>query len=144
MSATLPDTTAAPRWMRDAPRLAAAGLAALVLVIVGYAAVATPGAWFPRQEPVAWNARQMTLVRGAGSIVGDALVVTSSGPDGTVLISLDSDLRSDQYPAIASGTAETPSDSSVSLGRSFTGHPRPPDTAAPAAPRRRASPPRGT
>ena len=115
MSATLPDTTAAPRWMRDAPRLAAAGLAALVLVIVGYAAVATPGAWFPRQEPVAWNARQMTLVRGAGSIVGDALVVTSSGSDGTVLISLDSDLRSDQYPAIAWAAIDVPEGADLRL-----------------------------
>ena len=99
----------------NAARFGVSAAVAILLVALGYAAIATPGAWFPRQEPVAWSARQLTLVRGAGGLVGDELVLTAGGPDGSVLISLDSDLRSDQYPGIAWAAIDVPEGADLRL-----------------------------
>ncbi|MEO5763769.1 MAG: hypothetical protein ABIR52_00515 [Casimicrobiaceae bacterium] len=99
----------------DAARFGVAAAVAVLVTVLGYAALATPGAWFPRQEAAAWNARQLALVRGTGGLVGEELVVTTAGPDGTVLISLDSDLRSDQYPAIAWAAIDVPEGADLRL-----------------------------
>jgi hypothetical protein len=90
-------------------------LGAVVLAVLGYAAIATPGPWFSGQEPIAWNASKLALVRGSGALNGDELVVTSSGSDGSVLISLDTDLRSDQYRGIAWAAADVPDGADVRL-----------------------------
>jgi len=115
MSPTTPAVPLTPDPSRDALRLALAGVVALLVVVLGYAAVATPRAWFPRQEPLAWNARQLALVRGAGSLVGDELVVTAAGADGSVLVSLESDFRSDQLPGIAWSAIDMPEGADVRL-----------------------------
>ena len=99
----------------DFARLVAAALVAIVITMLAYVAALTPGAWFPRQDPVAWGARQLALVRGTGSLAGDKLVVTSSGADGSVLISLEADVRSDQYPAIAWSAIDIPEGADVRL-----------------------------
>ena len=85
----------------------------VVITMLAYVATVTPGTWFPRQDPVAWSARQMALVRGAGRLVGDELIETSSGADGSVLISLETDLRSDQYPGIAWSAIDIPEGAAV-------------------------------
>lgn len=99
----------------DAARFGVAAIAATLVAVLGYVALATPGPWFPRQAPVAWSAAQLNLVRGSGGLVNDALVVTASGADGSVLISLDTELRSDQYPAIAWAAIDVPEGADLRL-----------------------------
>jgi hypothetical protein len=85
----------------DHRRLAMVCVIAVLAVALGYVAIAVPGSWFPRADVLGWGARQLQLVRGTGTLVGDELVVTAPGPDGSVLISLETDFRTDQYPGIA-------------------------------------------
>ena len=99
----------------DMKRLAAAFVMSNLAIAVAYVALVAPGTWFPRQDPIAWTAQQLTLMRGVGSIVGGELVVTSSGADGTVLVSIESDFRTDQYPAIAWAAIDIPEGADVRL-----------------------------
>jgi len=83
-SPKLSDISATPRasaWPPSRQRAA----------VLGYAALSTPGAWFPRQAPVAWSAKQLTAGAWTGSLVDDALVVLRGRPGRQRLISLETD-----------------------------------------------------
>lgn len=88
---------------------------ALLLCVIGYLAAAVPGAWFPRAETKSWGVRDLALVRGTGSIVGDELVVTAPDATGSVIISLKAQFRSSQYPAIAWIGADFPEQARVTM-----------------------------
>ncbi len=89
------------------PRVSPAGIgpilfaAAIVLLLVGYLAVAVPGPWFPSTSPLSWGPRDVMVTRGTASIEGNALVAAAGEPGGTVLISINTDIRSTDYRAIA-------------------------------------------
>jgi hypothetical protein len=86
---------------REAWRAALILAGALVVCIVAYLALATPGAWFPRASERVWHASELGLVRGSGRLVGDALVVTAPDGAGVTLVNVVTDFRSADYPAIA-------------------------------------------
>jgi hypothetical protein len=86
---------------REAWRAALILAGALVVCIVAYLALATPGAWFPRASERVWHASELGLVRGSGRLVGDALVVTAPDNAGVTLVNVVTDFRSADYPAIA-------------------------------------------
>jgi hypothetical protein len=88
---------------------------ALLLCVIGYLSVTVPGAWFPRAEPKSWGARDLAMVRGTGAIVGDELVVTAPDASGTVIISLNAQFRSSQYPTIAWIGADFPDQARVTM-----------------------------
>src|SRR2546426_12232498 len=90
-----------PTLRSEIRRIAVAIVSAILVVMVGYVALAIPAAWFPRQDSIAWRANQLALVRGTGTLVEDELVVTASSADGSVLVSFESDIRTDQYPGFA-------------------------------------------
>jgi hypothetical protein len=105
----------APDPRADVARIAGACVIAVLAVVLGYLAITVPGAWFPRAETLAWGARQLALVRGAGTLAGDELVVTASGTDGTVVVSVETDFRTDRYPAIAWAAIDLPEGGDVRL-----------------------------
>lgn len=80
-----------------------AGLVAagLLVSLVVYLIFAVPGSWFPGATRVEWGARDLTVVRGSGTLVGDTLVVTASDPAGMTLVSLNAKIRAIDYAAIA-------------------------------------------
>ena len=105
----------APAPREDGRRLAISLAIAFLAVGLAYFAIAVPATWFPSQSPLAWSASQLSLVRGTGSVVGDELVVTGSAPDGSVLVSIETDFRTDQYPAVAWAAIDLPEGASVRL-----------------------------
>ena len=83
MSPTTHASAAAPNAISDTARFAWSTLGAVLIATLGYVAVAVPGRWLSDQPPIAWNARQLALVRGSGGVIGDALVVTTSESGGS-------------------------------------------------------------
>ncbi len=107
---TMPSVAVRDHPYRDA---LVALAAAFVVTVVGYLAAVTPGAWFPRADSKEWSPRALALVRGAGGIERDALIVTSSG--GGVLITVETDFRSSDYAAIAWIATNLPRDADARL-----------------------------
>ena len=88
---------------------------ALLLCVLIYLALNIPASWFPSATPVAWTAQALTLTRGTGSIEGDSLIVTAPDASGLVLVSLNSNFRSSEYPSIAWAAIDVPERSDVRL-----------------------------
>jgi hypothetical protein len=87
--------------------------AAFVVTVFGYLAVASPDAWFPSATPKEWSPRMFAVARGTGAIDRDALIVTAGGAG--VLVTLETDFRASDYPAIAWSAANVPDDVDVRL-----------------------------
>jgi hypothetical protein len=99
----------------DMLRLAVSAGLAIFVIVGGYLALVTPGTWFPRQDQLAWRASQLALIRGTGNLVADELVVTTASADGSVLISIETDFRTDQYPGVAWAAIDVPEGADVRL-----------------------------
>ena len=103
---SIPD---APRFRREALRVALILAAVLVACVLVYLAAAAPGRWFPRTSPKTWSASDLTVVRGSGALVGGQLVITATDATGIALVNVTTDLASLDYPGIewrVSGLAE--------------------------------------
>jgi hypothetical protein len=86
---------------------------ALVLVVGGYLATATPGAWFPRAVEKEWAPRMFTLARGSGGLEREMFVVTASG--GGALVTVETDFRASDYAAVAWSATNVPDSADVRL-----------------------------
>jgi hypothetical protein len=86
---------------------------ALALVALVYLAVVTPDKWFPGATTKEWQPRAFSLARGTGGIDRDALVVAASS--GSVLVSVETDFRAADYPAIAWAASPVPDNVDVRL-----------------------------
>jgi hypothetical protein len=86
---------------RDALRAGVLLAVALVVCIVVYLAWTTPGSWFPQASERTWPADKLALVRGTGGPAGGSLVVTAPDASDIALVSVVTDFRSADYPAIA-------------------------------------------
>jgi len=75
--------------------------AALVACVVGYLVLAVPGTWFPDAPPKGWSAAELVLARGAGGLGANDLVLTGVDATGSALVTVNTDFRSTDYPAIA-------------------------------------------
>lgn len=89
--------------------------AALLLCLIGYLFAAVPGAWLPAAATKSWGAKDLVMVRGSGSVVGDELVVTAPDATGTTIVSLTTQIRSSQFPAIAWIGADFPEHAKVTM-----------------------------
>ncbi len=102
------DAPAAP--VRDFPpgrALLLTGLA-FAACLAAYIVATVPGRWFPSATPVAMGARDLTLARGTGSIVGDELVIAATDPSGTAVISANTNFRSIDYPVVSWAAIDLP------------------------------------
>jgi hypothetical protein len=90
----------ARRVRRDVVVAACAGIAAALLLVLVYLAFAIPGAWFPRADVRAYPAAALKLTDGTGTLERGALVVTAAGAGETTLVTLDTDLRTADYPGV--------------------------------------------
>jgi hypothetical protein len=92
-------TTASPGTVRV---LAFGALAVGIIgAVLGYLALAAPGPWVGGARQLQWSARELSLTRGAGQLTRDALVLTAPDPARTVVVSLSTSFRSQDYPVIA-------------------------------------------
>jgi hypothetical protein len=101
------------------PRPVRLGLAwfagAIVLCLLGYLAVAVPGTWFPGASPLTWGARDASVMRGAGAVDGDSIILQPTDASGTTLVSINTDFRSTDYRAIAWDLTDVPADADVRM-----------------------------
>ena len=93
-----PDAAAA---RRDALRGALILIAMSATCILVYLAFAVPGTWFPRASPRSWNAQNLELARGGGSVAGDELVVAKPDANGIAIVTVTTDFRAQDYPGVA-------------------------------------------
>jgi len=82
--------------------------AALALVAFAYFAVVTPAKWFSGVTTKEWPPSTLVVARGSGGIDRDALVVSASS--GGVVVSVETDFRATDYPAIAWTATHVPDD----------------------------------
>ena len=85
---------------KDAVVAASILVGVLLACVIGYLALAVPGSWFPRASARTWDAKDLTLTRGTGRIVGDALVVAAPDASSLTLVTVTGDLRSSDYAGI--------------------------------------------
>lgn len=93
---------AAPRASSRRHVLIAGGvlILAFAIALAGYLALVVPGAWWPGAQPRAWTASELALTSGTGAQDGATLVVTAGDATNTVLVTLATDFRSSDFPAI--------------------------------------------
>lgn len=96
-------------WLRPLAALAIA----LVVVLLAYLAFAVPASWFPSAPVKQWSVRDLTLPRGAGSIVNNELLVTGTDAAGQVYIAAVTDLRARDYATISWTARNVPPDAAV-------------------------------
>jgi hypothetical protein len=78
--------------------------------LAAYLVYAVPGPWFPRVPRLTFSVQQMALTRGMGEVADRQLVVAKPDATGLALVSVATDFRAADYPAIAwlvSGLAES-------------------------------------
>jgi hypothetical protein len=88
------------RLRREVTIAACVGCGCVLLLVAAYLAAVVPGRWFPRVNDIAWPASALKLVDGTGTLDHGALVISASGANTTTLVSLDTDIRSADYPGV--------------------------------------------
>lgn len=73
----------------------------LAICLIAYLLVAIPARWFPGVPTLAWTARDLSVAKGTGRVVGGELVVSAPDAAETTLVSVVTDFRSADYPGIA-------------------------------------------
>jgi hypothetical protein len=110
IAATVP-VTPTSRVARGAALFAAAFL----LCLLAYLLVSVPGPWFPAASPQAWGAKDLTVARGTGSVIGDEVILTALDPTGNGLVTLNTSFKSADYAAVAWIVIDLPEDADVRL-----------------------------
>jgi len=100
---------------RDAVRGALVAAVVLFACIAVYLAFTVPGSWFPRASAKTWAVKDLVLVRGAGRLAGDELVVTAPDANGITLVNVTTDFRSTDYAGVQWLAAGLPDDADVRL-----------------------------
>lgn len=78
------------------------GALSLIACVLGYLVIAVPGAWFPDASPMTWTAKDLRLAEGSAALANDEFVVTAAHPrTGIALVTVQTDFRARDYPAIA-------------------------------------------
>jgi hypothetical protein len=101
--------------LRTVARLALMMLLGLAVWLVIYLAYAVPQAWFPAASRKAFPASALALTRGSGQLVDEELRVTAPDSTGLTLISVQTELKSNEYPAIAWITTDLPERATVRM-----------------------------
>ena len=80
----------------------------MTLCALVYLAFTVQGSWFSGAATLRWTARDFTVARGAGEVRPDGLSLKSNDASSAVLVSLNTSLRSSDYPVIAWKTSGIP------------------------------------
>ena len=90
-------------------------IVAFMVALVAYLVMAVPGAWFPNAKARSWKAAELMVAAGTAKLEGDTLVVAAGGAANTVIVSLNTDLRSSEFPAIAWNVQGVPDDAEIRM-----------------------------
>ena len=100
---------------RDAVLAAMALIASFLAALAAYLVIAVPGPWFPDAKAQSWKAAELKLATGAGTLDGNTLVVAPANPADTIIVSLITDFRSSQFPAITWSVRGVPDGAEVQM-----------------------------
>jgi hypothetical protein len=90
--------------------------AATLVVLIGvYLVFSVPGRWFPGASTIGFSASQLSVPRGVARIDKDELVITGTDASGNALVSVTTDFRSSEYPAVAWAVVDLPGDAVVQM-----------------------------
>ena len=87
----------------------------LVLCVLAYLAITVPAQWFPSASTVTWSAPELAVTRGRGAMEGRVLTAAPADPTNLVVVSLNTSLRSGNYPVIAWNALDVPDGAEVRL-----------------------------
>ena len=82
--------------------------AVALLCLVAYLVYAVPGPWFPRAPRLTFSAPQIVLTRGTGELADRGFLVSKPDATGLALVSIATDFRAADYPAIEWRSATLP------------------------------------
>ena len=83
-------------------------LASVALCALAYLAVTVQGAWLGGARTLHWTPHEFTVARGSGQFRADGLALTATDATNAVLVSVNTSLRSTDYPVIAWRTTGVP------------------------------------
>lgn len=102
--------------MRRNLRVAAGAVVAAALLVWGaYLSVAVPTRWFARADTLQFEGAALALANGVGSYRDGALVVTSADANGVIVVSVNTDFASGNYPGVEWHAEGIPADADVRL-----------------------------
>jgi hypothetical protein len=90
-------------------------LAAMLAVLVAYAAANVPGEWFPSAAPTTFDPGRLAVSRGRAQAIPGAIVVTSPGPDEAAIVVVSTELRAEDYAGVEWNVAGLPDVADVRL-----------------------------
>src|SRR5204862_7677008 len=90
--------------------LAAVFLASAALCTLGYLALAAPGSWFGAERTLHWSTKDLAVTHGIALRTREGLVITAPDAMRTVVIAVNTSLRSRDYALIARDAAGVPDD----------------------------------
>jgi hypothetical protein len=90
-------------------------VASVTLCALAYLAITVQGSWLSGAPTLHWTARDFTVARGAGEVRADGLSLKANDASSAVLVSLNTSLRSSDYPVIAWKTTGVPDAAEVGL-----------------------------
>jgi len=100
---------------RDTMLAGIALVLAFMVALAAYLVTVVPGAWFPNATARSWKAADLTVATGTGVLDGNTLVVAAGTTPNTVVVSLNTDLRSSEFPAIAWDVQGVPDNAAVQM-----------------------------
>ena len=89
--------------------------ASLVACMAVYAAIATPGSWWPSAQPREWTAKEIGVSRGRVANQGESMLVMPADASNIVIVAVASELRSESYPVIGWSASDIPDDANARL-----------------------------
>lgn len=111
-ASSAPAVAAPPRPLVIARWILATSVA---LCVVGYLALTVQGSWFTSARTLQWTPADFTVARGTAQLRADGLALVAPDATGTTLVSLNTSLRSTDYPVIAWQTTGVPDYVEVAL-----------------------------
>lgn len=76
-------------------------LASAAICVLGYLAVAVPGSWFGKAPTLQFGLRDLGVTKGTIQPGSEGFVAVAPDPTGTVIVAINTSLRSTDYPVIA-------------------------------------------
>lgn len=119
-----PGAVGTPSLRRCALQVGLLLAAGFLLCLFLYLVVAVPSQWFPGVSARAWGVADLALARGSGTVSGDELVVTAVDPSGIAIVSVSSNLRAADFPAISWIATDIAEDAEVRLVWRTNVHPQ--------------------
>jgi hypothetical protein len=79
-----------------------------ILCLIAYLALAVPGSWFGKADAMHWGLKDLSVSRGTAQPVTEGWLVVAPDASGTVIVAINTSIRSTDYPGIAWDAGDIP------------------------------------